>query len=117
MALVAVFWLIEAFLFVILFIILQVYTNMLYMLQEEWRPVMKLANKDRRDMVIYREAQKLQLTQDPLRGLTEGEIRRQKALTAKKLIAHGRQVSQLGKASDSQSLIGGSRLPSFVGGN
>ena len=89
-----VFWLIEAGLFAILFILMQLYTNMLYMLQDEWKPIPLNEIKDRWPLVVHREKQSAQNEKALYLGLTGREKKR---LAAKK--NPGQVRKQLSKAS------------------
>ncbi len=89
-----ILWIIEAVLFLILFWIMQVHTNTLYLVQGEWRPMAENGGVGTRRAFIIRAGKQIPLSyKDWRRGLTEGEIRRQKMMAAKRMATQLRKES------------------------
>ena len=77
------FFLIEALLFIILFVIMHLYTMKLYALVEEWKPMPLPRVQQRLPLVKHHEKEKTNETA-LYKGLTEGEIRRKRDIATKR---------------------------------
>lgn len=67
-----------------LFIVMQVHTNMLYTLREEWKPMSAELARIWLPPVLHREKAEAPSARTMQKGLTEGELRRQRAIATKR---------------------------------